>query len=107
MVEKVICFICCLFCAFPFLIIGYYDKGSTEPIGFWSGDTSLKKKVKDIKNYNKEMANLYLYCALAFMITGIIAFIHVISAYICIALESTLGIYLVWKKYKSILKKYS
>lgn len=107
MVEKVICFICCLFCAFPFFIIGHYDKESREPIGFWSGDKSLKEKVKDVENYNKEMAKLYLYCAWFFFITGIIAFVHVIPAYICIAVESTLGIYIVWKKYKTILEKYS
>ena len=46
MVGRIAALVCCLLCAFPFFVIGVYDKDSSEPIDFWSGDTSLKAKVK-------------------------------------------------------------
>ena len=52
MAERIIGLVCCLLCAFPFFVIGIYNKDSREPIHFWSGDVSLKNKVKDVKGYN-------------------------------------------------------
>ena len=83
MVGKIIALVSCLLCAVPFLIISIYNKDSKEPINFWSGDTSLKEKVADIKGYNKEMALLYL------------------------CFDCTLGIFLMYRVYKKILKRYS
>ena len=60
---RIIGLVCFLLCAFPFFVIGIYNKDSREPISFWSGDTSLKDKVKNIKGYNTEMAGLYKKCA--------------------------------------------
>ena len=45
-----------------------FDK---EPINFWSGDTTLKSKVKNVYKYNRKMALLYKKCAMAFWITGL------------------------------------
>ncbi len=59
MIGRIIGLVSCLMCAVPFLIIGIYEKDSKEPINFWSGDTTLKSKVKDVCGYNKEMAVLY------------------------------------------------
>lgn len=59
MVGRIVALVCCLLCAFPFFVIGVYNKDSSEPINFWSGDTSLRDKVKDIKGYNTEIAGLY------------------------------------------------
>ena len=53
MVGKIIGLVSCLMCAFPFLIISVYNKDSREPINFWSGDTTLKSKVKNVVEYNK------------------------------------------------------
>lgn len=47
----------CLLCAFPFFVIGNFGKDSKEPVVFWSGDKSLKEKVKDVKGYNREISN--------------------------------------------------
>lgn len=107
MMEKVIGFICCLLCSFPFFVFSRVQKGGNEPIVFWTRDTNLKEKVKDIKGYNTEIIKLYTYCALAFVLVGIIFFIHLTAAYICIGSICTLGVYIAWKKYKSILSKYS
>ena len=59
MVGRVIGLVSCLMCAIPFLIISVYNKDSKEPINFWSGDTTLKSKVKNVGEYNKKMAVLY------------------------------------------------
>lgn len=107
MIGAVVTFVCCLFCAFPFIIVAKYDRNSMEPIGFWTGDKSLKGKVKEVKLYNEEMAKVYSYCAWAFFITGIVSFVSTKLAFACIFLDCTVGIYFVWKKYKSILAKYS
>ena len=71
MVGRIIGLISCLLCAVPFFIISIYNKKSEEPIHFWSGDTTLKSKVKNVFDYNKEMAMLYKKCALVFLMTGI------------------------------------
>ncbi len=56
MFGKIIGLISCLMCAFPFFIIGIFNKDSKEPISFWSGDTTLKSKVKNVAEYNEKMA---------------------------------------------------
>ena len=71
MAEKIVGLISCLLCAVPFLIIGIFEKNSKEPITFWSGDKTLKSKVKDVIAYNLEMGMLYQKCAFAFMLSGI------------------------------------
>lgn len=107
MAGRIVGLITCLLCAVPFLIIAVFDRGSSTPISFWSGDKSLKEKVHNIADYNKEMADLYKKCAIAFGIAGAGWFIHFILGIIILLLECTVGIYFVYKKYKNILKKYS
>ena len=71
MLGRIIGLISCLMCAFPFLVIGVFNKDSREPITFWSGDATLKSKVKNVAEYNGKMAVLYKKCAIAFIISGI------------------------------------
>lgn len=103
MVGNIIGMISCFMCAFPFFIISVYGKNSNEPINFWSGDTTLKSKVRNVKEYNKEMAMLYKKCAVAFFITGIGCLILPVIGIIMICLDCTLGFYLVYRNYKKIL----
>lgn len=107
MIGRIVGFIACIMCAFPLLIISIYNKDSEEPINFWSGDTILKSKVKNVQKYNKEMALLYKKCAIAFLITGIGCLIMPIIGIILLCLDCTLGIYFVYKRYKNILNLYS
>ena len=104
--EGIIGFVSCLFCAFPLFIIGHYDKDSREPIVFWAGDKTLKKKIKNVHDYNCDMSKLYIKCSLFFVLTGITCMICFWLGITCIMVGSTLGIYIVWKKYKNILSKY-
>lgn len=105
--EGIIGLVCCILCAFPLFVVGYYNKNSREPISFWSGDKSLKEKVKDVRGYNNEISKLYIKCALIFVITGMLCVIHFRFGIFCLLLESTLGIYVVWKIYKKILLRHS
>lgn len=107
MFGRIVGFISCVMCAIPFLIIAIYNKNSKEPISFWSGDITLKSKVKNVKEYNKEMSLLYKTCAMVFFVTGIAFFIIPIIGVIMICFECTLGIYFVYRKYKKILQLYS
>ena len=107
MMGGIIGFISCLMCAVPFLIIAVYGKDSKEPITFWSGDKNLKTKVKNIFLYNKEMAGLYMKCAIAFGITGVVCLASLGAGVVLIVLECTLGIFVVYSCYKKILERYS
>ena len=107
MVGRIIAFISCMMCAVPFLIIAIYNKDSKEPINFWSGDTTLKEKVADVKGYNKEMALLYKKGAIAFLVTGIGFLVVPTLGILMLCLDCTLGFYLMYCVYKKILKRYS
>lgn len=107
MVGRIIGLVCFLLCAFPFFVISIYNKDSSEPINFWSGDTSLKDKVKDVKGYNSEMAELYKNCALFFLLTGISFVIFPIAGIALLAFGCSVGIYLAYRVYKRILERYS
>ncbi len=106
MVGRIVGLVCCLLCAFPFFVISIYNKDSREPINFWSGDTSLKDIVKDIKGYNTEMTGLYKRCALFFLLTGILFVVFPIAGIILVVFDCSIGIYWVYRVYKRILEKY-
>jgi hypothetical protein len=107
MLGRIIGLISCLMCAFPFLVIGVFNKDSREPITFWSGDATLKSKVKNVAEYNEKMAVLYKKCAIAFVISGVGWFISPVVGVIMICFDCTLGIWLVYKRYRKILDLYS
>lgn len=97
-VGRIVGLAVCLLCAVSFLIIALYDKDSSTPIIFWSGDKSLTGKIRDITGYNKEMAELYKKCAYAFVIAGVACLIYLPSEIVLILLECTMGIYVVYRK---------
>lgn len=107
MAGRIAGFVCFLLCAFPFWVIGAYNKDSSEPIHFWSGDTSLKDKVRDVKGYNAEMAQLYKRCALFFLLTGIVFVVFPIGGIVLTVFACSVGIYLAYRVYKRILERYS
>lgn len=107
MAGRIVSFICFLLCAFPFFVISVYGKDSREPINFWSGDTSLKDMVKDVKSYNAEMAGLYRKCALFFLLTGFLFVVFPAAGIVFAVFGCSAGIYLAYRIYKKILEKYS
>ena len=89
-----------IMCAVPFFIIAQFDKNSKTPINFWAG-------VKDVEDYNKEMAALYQKCAIAFLLCGIVFFVFPVAGVVVLVLICTVGIYIVYREYKKILSKFS
>ena len=94
MAEKIVGLISCLLCAVPFLIIGIFEKNSKEPITFWSGDKTLKSKVKDVTAYN-------------LMLSGICCLISLGFGIVMLVLDCTAGVYLMYRSYKRILERNS
>ena len=106
MAEKVIIFMCAVLCAVPFFLIGYLNRNSYEPIAFFSGDTTLKNRIADVKAYNRGMAKLYCTYAIIVLITGLISFINPGVAIVMLLIECTLGLLFLYFKYKNLLEKY-
>jgi len=108
MVGRFIGFFCCMLCALPFFYLAWEGKQKdAAPLSFWSGDDSLKDKLKDIPAYNSEMSRLYHYAALAFFAAALLCLIFPIAGIILVCIESTVGIFAMYKVYSRILKKYS
>ena len=107
MAGKIICAISFLMCTVPWWAIAKFGKNSKDPISFWSGDTSLKGKVKDVTAYNREMASLYNKYGWAMFLSVIGAVVHTIVGLVIMGLDITVGIFFVYRTYKKILAKYS
>lgn len=107
LVGNIIGMICCLMCSLPFFILAAFGRNGDEPINFWSGDTTLKTKVRNVEEYNKQMAALYRKYAAAFVAAGFGCLFWPVMGMVMIGLNCTLGIYLVYRNYKKILRQHS
>lgn len=107
MLERIVMLFCCLLCAFPLFVVSKYDKDGNEPMGFWTNDKSLKSKVKNVSEYNKEMAALYKKYAYALVLAGVGGLIHMMIGLVLLGVVCTVGIWLLYRGYKKILAKYS
>ena len=107
MVGNIIGAACYLLCALPFWVIAKYQVNSKDPISFWSGDTSLKDKVKDVPAYNREMAALYKKYAWAYVAAAVAGAVHPLAGVAVLVFICMGGIFFVYRAYKKILQKYS
>ena len=106
MAGRIIGFICYFMCAAIFWSIAKFGKDSKDPISFWSGDTSLKGKVKDVAAYNREMAKVYAIYGWAYFAAAVGGAIHPIAG-VAIMVLALVGIVFVYRADKKILAKYS
>ena len=106
MAGRLISFICYMLCAIPFWVIAKYGKDSKDPMSFWTGDTSLKSKVKDVAAYNREMAKVYTIYGWAYFAAAVGGAIHPIAG-VAIMVLALVGIVFVYRAYKKILERYS
>ena len=106
MAGRIIGFICYMLCAIPFWAIAKFGKEGKDPISFWSGDTSLKGKVKDVPAYNREMAKVYTIYGWAYFVAAVGGAIHPIAGVVIMVLD-LIAIIFVYRSYKRILSKYS
>ena len=105
MAGRIISFICYMLCAIPFWGIAKFGKDSKDPISFWSGDTSLKGKIKDVPAYNREMARVYTIYGWAYFAAAVGGAIHPIAGVVVLVLD-LIAIIFVYRAYKKILSKY-
>lgn len=106
MAGRIISFISYMLCAIPFWAIAKFGKDGKDPISFWTGDTSLKGKVKDVAAYNREMAKVYTIYGWAYFAAALGGAIHPIAGVAVLVLD-LVGIVFVYRAYKKILAKYS
>ena len=107
MIGRIIGCFCCTLCGLAFLYIAVYEKDNKKPISFWNGDESLKNKIKNVTEYNKNMSNLYKCYSISYFIAAIGFVIYPILGVVLICLDCTLGIYIVYRFYKKYLELYS
>ena len=106
MAGRIISFICYFMCAAIFWSIAKFGKDGKDPISFWTGDTSLKGKVKDVAAYNREMAKVYAIYGWAYFAAAVGGAIDPIAG-VGILVLAMVGIVVVYRAYKKILSKYS
>ena len=105
MAGRIIGFICYFMCAAAFWAVAKFGKDGKDPISFWSGDTSLKGKVKDVPAYNREMASLYNKYGWAYFAAAVGGAVHPLVGVAILAVD-LLAIVFVYRAYKKILEKY-
>ena len=107
MLGRIIGFFSCALCALAFWGIAASGKNGKAPISFWTGDNSLKEKIRDVKAYNEKMAALYTKYAFSYLASGIGFLFHPIPGVVILCLSITVGIYLVYRQYKKYVNAYS
>lgn len=107
MASRIICFICSILCYLPWAYISIFQKNSDRPVTFWSGDQSLNDRVRDIPNYNKEMAQLYRKFSWLYLAGAVFSFFNAGWAIVLLSIGSFIVIYFAYQAYKRILEKYS
>ena len=106
MAERIIAVICTWMCAVPFLVIGLCSKNSRTPLGFWSGDNTLKDKVGNIAEYNKEMSAHFTRFGLLLIIPVIASAILPLLGIVLECVFFVVGCILLHRSYKKCLEKY-
>ena len=108
MVAKIICFFSCCLCAYSFFAMSVGGADRTDPINFFSGDESLKDKIKDLRNYNAEMSRMYKLWGLSLILVGVLFFVlPMLASLITVCVVGIASSIVAYKTYKTILKKYS
>lgn len=106
MAEKIIgCLVACLVSGAFFLVSMMGN--DREPVTFFSDDTSLKDKVRDIPAYNREMKRTYRLYAYVYLLAGVLFMINSLYGFVLMGVNITAGLLCVYLCYRKILKRYS
>lgn len=106
MAERIITVICTWMCAMPFLVIGYFSKTSSQPLGFFTGDNTIKDKVGNVPEYNKEMSAKFFRFGLALLIPVVASAIYPIAGVILECVVCVVGCIWLYIWHKKLLEKY-
>lgn len=99
--------IICVVITFIFLIIAIYAFVNKRPDCVYSGGEVYPEEIKDIKNYNRAISGIYLFCTALFLITMVIVRVHEIAGAICMVACVFISLISILVMYKHIYIKYS
>ena len=97
----------CLLCALVFFFMTVIGEKYGKPICFRRGDGSLGDKIKDIPCYNADMSVLYRVWAAAWMMIGLLALFFPRVGLVLALTNLFAGVYIIYRFYKRIVRKYS
>lgn len=104
MAGRIILSLCCFLCAGAYFLNGRLCRICSSPVAFWTGgETALKTTVKDPVRYNREMGSAFRWYAIAWLICGLLGALSPLAGIIGMIAVLTLGLFLLWKRYRKIL----
>lgn len=108
MAGRIILSLCCLLCAGAFFLNGFLCRIRSSPVAFWTGgEQALKNTIKDAAGYNREMGTAFRWYGLGWLLDAIGAAFSPTMGLAVMAALCTLGLFLLWRRYRQLLSKYS
>ena len=108
MAGRIILSLCCLLCAGAFFLNGCLCRIRSSPVAFWTGgEQALKNTIKDAAGYNLEMGTAFRWYGLGWLLDAIGAAFSPTMGLAVMAALCTLGLFLLWRRYRQLLSKYS
>ena len=108
MAGRIILSLCCLLCAGAFFLNGCLCRIRSSPVAFWTGgEQALKNTIKDAAGYNREMGMAFRWYGLGWLLDAIGAAFSPTMGLAVMAALCTLGLFLLWRRYRQLLSKYS
>lgn len=107
--ETVAGMITVVICSVPYLIMGYVQKNSAEPVGFWTGKNPPPKElVTDVTAYNRKHGRMWLCYGLGMIASffGGMFFGDELAAFLFFGGEALGGIVLMILYHNHLEKKY-
>lgn len=104
MAGRIILSLSCLLCAGAFFLLAHICRISTSPVQFQTGsEKQLKAAVKDVPGYNRAMRTAFRRHGLAWLTDSILGAILPPAGVLGLGLLCTLGLYLLYRCYRSAL----
>ena len=94
-------------CFLPMFIIAIVGRKAKDPINFISGDTSLKNKVKNVKEYNQKMSVLFLIWSFCYLASSIMFLIEPVYGTIVLIFSCSIILAVMYIWYRIILYRCS
>ena len=108
MAGRIILSLCCLLCAGAFFLNVHLCRIRSSPVAFWTGgEQALKNTIKDAAGYNREMGMAFRWYGLGWLLDAIGAAFSPTMGLAVMAALCTLGLFLLWRRYRQLLSKYS
>ena len=104
MAGRIILALCCLLCASGFFLAGYLTRISSAPVQFWTGsEEKLKETLQDVPGYNRKMGTAFRLYAAAWLFCDLLGAAYPPAGVLGITALCTLGLYLLYRRYRKIV----